>query len=335
VLAARVRKARLGRGLTQAELATRAGVSPQLVSALEAGRHLPRVDAAAAIARVLGTTVEDLLAPAEAPAVAVADELRDGQHVRAGRVGEHLVAVPASPAPDGWTLANGVVRDGLVHLLEPERPAAVIAGCDPALGLAGRIVEHQGGPAVLVATTSTRAALAALQSGRVHVAGVHAPADALPAAPPGTRRFELARWVVGLAAPHDMPAGWVDDALAGRIEVVQRDAGAGSQQAFERAVAAAGCVVAPGSVAGGHLEAATRARWSGTAAVTIEPVAAALGMAFHPLEEHVAQVWVPADHLGLPPVARVVEELLGSRLHRRLEAIGGYDLSRAGSETAA
>ena len=57
-----VRECRLSCGMTQAELAARAGVSRQLVAAVEAGRHAPAVDAALGIARALGTTVEDLFA---------------------------------------------------------------------------------------------------------------------------------------------------------------------------------------------------------------------------------------------------------------------------------
>jgi DNA-binding XRE family transcriptional regulator len=57
-----VRERRLACGMTQAELAARAGVSRQLVAAVEAGRHAPAVDAALGIARALGTTVEELFA---------------------------------------------------------------------------------------------------------------------------------------------------------------------------------------------------------------------------------------------------------------------------------
>ena len=51
---------RLARGLTQAELAARAGVSRQLVVAVETGVNRPAVDAALGLARALGTTVEEL-----------------------------------------------------------------------------------------------------------------------------------------------------------------------------------------------------------------------------------------------------------------------------------
>jgi DNA-binding XRE family transcriptional regulator len=70
-----VRESRLAAGMTQAELAARAGVSRQLVAAVEAGRHAPAVDAALGIARALGTTVEELfsLQPYQAVMAALGD----------------------------------------------------------------------------------------------------------------------------------------------------------------------------------------------------------------------------------------------------------------------
>ena len=49
-------------GLSQAELANRAGVSRSLVAAIEAGRNTPSVAAGIAVARALGVTVEELFA---------------------------------------------------------------------------------------------------------------------------------------------------------------------------------------------------------------------------------------------------------------------------------
>lgn len=49
-----LRELRDAKGLTPGELAGRAGVSRRLVGAVEAGRHLPRVAAAAALTAALG-----------------------------------------------------------------------------------------------------------------------------------------------------------------------------------------------------------------------------------------------------------------------------------------
>jgi transcriptional regulator with XRE-family HTH domain/molybdate-binding protein len=338
-----VRDLRHARGWTQVELATRAGVSRQLVGAVEAGRHLPRVDAALALARALDVAVEQLLAPpARASVTGVLETPRDGQPVRVARVGDTLVCVPAAPAGESWAPADAVVRDGQVDLLEAERPAAAVAGCDPAIGLAARLLEVDAGTGALVASTSSTNAVAALAAGRVHAAFVHGRHGTLPPPPVPVRRWEVARWQVGLAAPDDLPTGWVADALAGRLAVVQREDGAGSQAAFERAVAAAATasgtapdLPADGPRASGHLEAASWARRSGCAAVSMEPAALALGLGFHPLEEHVSELWVAVDHLDAVGVRRFLDEVTGARLRRRLTTIGGYDLTRCGTEVAA
>src|ERR1700722_8459889 len=55
-----LRRAREARGLTQVELARRAGISRQALGALEAGTYQPGVTVAIALARELGDTVEGL-----------------------------------------------------------------------------------------------------------------------------------------------------------------------------------------------------------------------------------------------------------------------------------
>ena len=66
-----VRAARAAAGLTQAELATAAGVTRQTVVAVEAGDYAPSVYLALALAARLGRTVEELFdverEPADAP----------------------------------------------------------------------------------------------------------------------------------------------------------------------------------------------------------------------------------------------------------------------------
>ena len=64
----RVRAARLTQALTQAQLATRVGVTRQTVVAVEAGDYAPSVYLALAISAVLGTTVEQLFDVRDEPA---------------------------------------------------------------------------------------------------------------------------------------------------------------------------------------------------------------------------------------------------------------------------
>ena len=88
-----LRERRIECGLTQAELAARAGVSRQLVAAVEAGHNTPAVDAALGLARALTTSVEELFADTPPDVVpALGGHLPDGAPLRVGRVADQLVA---------------------------------------------------------------------------------------------------------------------------------------------------------------------------------------------------------------------------------------------------
>ena len=343
MLGDRVRSLRLARGLTQVQLAELAGVSRQLVGAVEADRHLPRVDAAVGLARALDTTVEELLAPDARAAIGVSEPPPDGALVRVGRVGDQLVCVPTSGSGEAWAAADAVVRGRSVQLFDVERPAVVVAGCDPVIGLGARLLEGAAGPRVVPVSTSSATAIAALEAGRSHAVMVHAPAGSLPPPPVAVARYRVARWQVGLAAPADRPPGWVEDALAARTPVVQREAGAGSQAAFERAVDIDADARSPvvdghrvdGPRVAGHAEAAWRAATDRMVAVTIEPAALAAGLAFHPLEVHESELWIATEHADLAGLRAFTDELTGERVRRRLEAVGGYDLADCGTEVVA
>ena len=99
-----LRRLRREAGLTQAELATLSGVSRALVSAIESGRHLPRVDAALAIARTLGISAELLFG---APVQAAVDALSgvppsEGSALRVAFVGDQAVTAPPEHSDAGW-----------------------------------------------------------------------------------------------------------------------------------------------------------------------------------------------------------------------------------------
>src|ERR1700683_3770017 len=81
-------------GLTQSQLASRAGVSRQLVAAVEAGRNVPAVDAGLRLAEGLSVSVEALFGarPAAAAGNVLGGAMREGAAVRVGRVGDRLVA---------------------------------------------------------------------------------------------------------------------------------------------------------------------------------------------------------------------------------------------------
>ena len=327
-MAARLRAARRRAGLSQSDLAARAGVSRQLIGAAESGRNLPRVDAAISIAAALGVEVSDLFgAPPRATDVMTGAVPVEGTLVRTGRVGDLVVTTSVGIGAEGWGAADAVVEQGAANEFTHHRPGPVVAGCEPGLEVIEQIL-REGSMAALAAPTSSRRAIEALDAGRVHAAVVHGPSGSLGdrAGDRPIDRFRLTSWRVGLAAPVDAEPEWWRDALAGRVPVVQREAGAGVQRTFEEAAA----TDVGGPRVATHIAAARRAVLSGMAAVTIEPAALAVGAAFHALDVHEAELWVDRTWIGEPGVVEMMNVVTSRRFLARLDAVGGYDLTGCG-----
>lgn len=336
----RLKEARLAARLTQAGLASSARVSRALVSAVEAGRHLPRVDAALALAEVLGTTAAALFGPERAaPVDAISGRSASpGSAVRVGFVGAHTVTTPARHGDEGWEPVDDVVGAPNGMATAARDPQLVVAGCEPGLRLLERLLQARGTRALAIGA-STATALAALRAGRLHGAVIHFDVDsgAPPIGDDEIVRFHLGSWRVGLAGPRGGRADWWKGAVSGRKAVIQRESGAGSQTAFERAVRAhgrPGRAGVEGPRVPSHLAASRLCRATGLPAVTIEPAAAAHDVAFHPLETHTVELWLASAHLAETGVTQLLETLHSSNYRRTLESVGGYDLAQLGSRVA-
>jgi transcriptional regulator with XRE-family HTH domain len=335
----RIRARREERGLTQQALAERAGLTRQLVGAMESQRHIPSVSAALAVARVLGVSVEHLFGEGSSPVVPVLDRPpAEDAPVRVGRVGDVVVADegwgPGSEA-ERWVLADGVLSGTRVDLFPGAQPASlVVAGCDPMLGSLAELVEHLAGHRVLAVHTSTQRAIDALRQGRAHAVVVHAPCGSLR--PPDgleVQRWRLARWRAGLAGP-GRSAPSLDELASRRATVVQREPGAGTQAALARALSGAGVAERlPGPVGAGHLDVARRVRSrEAKAGVTMEAAALVMGLPFAALEEHEVELWVHQRWNSAPAAAALVEVLISDAFARRAATVPGYDLAGMGTE---
>ncbi len=349
-------------GLTQTELAARAGVSRQLVAAVEAGQNTPGVDAALRLAHALSTTVEALFAAAPAECVAaLGGDLPAGAPLRVGTVGDRMVAAELADhgtAGAGWASPDGVLDEGRLSLFEGAAPAGlVLAGCDPALGVAEAMLHGLGGRSLLAISAPTGRALEALAAGRLHAAVVHGRPSALPRPPLPVSRLHLARWRVGVGVAPALGRGALEDLLEGDVAVVRRDPAAASQQAFDRAVEGAGAgpaasgpaasgpaasgpaasgpaasgAAASGPVASGHIEAARLAAALGAAGITNEAAAGAFGLRFIPLEDHVVEIWLDRRWLDHPGVDALGALLRARAFTDRVGQFGGYDLAGCGS----
>jgi DNA-binding XRE family transcriptional regulator len=333
-----LRARRLECGLTQAELAARAGVSRQLIAAVEAGLNAPAVDAALALARALATTVEDLFSPATLPVTpALGDRLpHGGAALRVGRVGEQLVAAELpdhGTAGAAWAKADGILDGSALRLFPGTTPAGlVLAGCDPALGIAEAMLQGLGPRSLLAISAATGTALTSLKRGRVHAAVVHGPEDDLPRPPVPVVRLQLARWQVGLAVAPAPNRASLEALLEGHLLIVQRDPAAASQQAFKRAATKTGVVSPPpGPRAAGHIDAARIAATLDCAAVTTEAAASAFGLRFIALEHHTVQIWLAERWLDNPAANALGNLLASAAFTERVAHFGGYDLAECGN----
>jgi DNA-binding XRE family transcriptional regulator len=332
-----LRQRRLKCGLTQTELAVRADVSRQLVAAVEAGRNTPAVDAALGLARALATTVEDLFADIQPEVVpALGGRLRDGVPLRVGRVADQLVAAELADhgiAGASWAKPDGVLQVGKLCLFPGAAPAGIVlAGCDPALGIAEAMLDGLGPNSLLAISAPTGTALRALKRGGVHAAVVHGIPGELPEPPVPVIRWHLARWQVGLAIAPSLPGDSLEAVLHGDVPIAQRDAAAVSQQAFARASAEAGLTrPPPGPHASGHIDAARIAATVTGAAVTTEAAARAFNLRFLPLEDHTVEIWVAQRWMDHPGTDALGDLIATTAFTERVAHFAGYDLAGCGT----
>jgi len=362
-LLSRVRALRLARGLSQAELARRAGITRQALSAIEAGRYFPNTAVALRLARALRCRVEDLFGLAGVPP-SFSVELAGPPDPTAAR----LVVVNVRgrwvghPLGEGKGLQEGFVpADGL--LTDPERPeltaaperlerTALVLGCDPALSILAAHVERlnpEVGLRWLGAPSG--AALAALAQGHAHIAGSHLP-------DPDGREYNLwearrtlgrvgglvvafAAWELGFAVRAGNPKGIRGPADLARpdVRLVNREPGSGSRTLLDGLLARAG--VDPGQVegydflVGSHLGVARAVAGGGAdVGVTLRAAARALGLDFIPLAEARFDLVIPRDLLDHPAVAALLDVLQRRSFRAELGALPGYDVGRTGTVVA-
>ena len=193
-----LRSVRTKHGLSQGELAVRAGVTRQAVSAIESNLYLPTTAVALRLASVLSCRVEDLfsLVPTEdiveGTLIGSLPQAETSTHpirVKVSSVGTRTVVRPvtdlgeqlsfAVPA-DGYVTETSGKQSGTTVRVKLSRDREAIeqeisvAGCDPAIFLVGEHLRRSKDRTTVVGwTMGSMAALQSLQRGEVHVAGMH------------------------------------------------------------------------------------------------------------------------------------------------------------------
>ena len=362
-----LRQCRQAAGLSQSELARRAGVSRQALGAMEAGVYQPGVGVALRLARLLGESVEALFGEAGDDEPTLVEAAWAGSapvasaRVALGRVGGHVVALPLPATELRLTPPSGLITrttSAPTAVTTFHSPAEIdatllIAGCDPAATLlADWFAQERRRERAAVLTASSGAALDLITAGHIHVAGIHlandvGASDNLAAA---TRRLRahraavlvhFAEWELGFATAPGNPLQLKSAADLARpgIRLVNREAGAGARIALDRLLAALGIagthIVGYETEAHGHLAvAAAIAERHADVGLTLRVAADAYGLSFVPLRCEQYELVIGASELASAPVEALMNTLNTRRFAREVAQLCGYDTRRMGEIVA-
>jgi len=336
----RVRERRVTSGLTQAELAQRAGISRTAVTAIEAGRIVPSVMAAMAVSRVLETTVEDLFSPngasAEASVWAWQPSSASGPCWRSEVLGQ-IVLYPADSAPM-LTMLPDTEAGASSNATQTPHDTLVMACCDPAAGILASQFAEMTGLRLIVLQRSSRQSVEMLRQGLVHLAGLHLSTKDDPdrnsivirsALAPGHQIVRLARWQEGIAVTPSASIRSIRSAVRTKLNWVGREPGSGARQCLDRLLPDR---PAPRRVARHHrgVVEAIQSGWA-EAGVCVQLVSAEAGLTFLPVQEEAFDVCYStklADDRRLKAFLTVI----GSAAYRKqISSLPGYDSRETGS----
>lgn len=372
----RLRQVRMARGLSQTELAARSGITRQAVCAIEGNQYLPTTAVALRLAGVLHCRIEDLFnlissgEEIEGDLIGVDRTSAGGmlrQRVKVAQVGERVIVRPVTHL--GEVLTYTVPADGLVTGLPAVkakgtptrvrvrllrewaaiREAVAVAGCDPAMFLAGEYLRRrQHGALVVGWTAGSAAAVEALKRGEVHVAGVHVvdrktgesnlPYLRRHLDPEQYAVVTFAAWEQGWMVRRSNPRGIREagDLARKDVTLINREEGAGARLLLDQRLADAGVKAAQvrgyRHVVPSHF-AVARAVADGLAdvGVGVGAAASAFGLDFLPLQTERYDLVVPAGLLKSHPALQQFLDTIVSRAFRtEVEALGGYDTRETG-----
>jgi molybdopterin molybdotransferase/putative molybdopterin biosynthesis protein len=364
---------RTQKGFSQGELAARAGITRQAVSSIESNLYLPTTAVALHLALVLACRVEDLFSLVAAEDIVAgklighlpqSDMKASPTRVKVSTVGSRTVVRPViglgevlsfTVPADGYVVeAHGQTSGATVRVrLSRDRQAIdqaiSVAGCDPAIFLAGEHMRRRKDQTSLVGwTMGSMAALHALQQGEVHVAGLHLfdPTTGESNLPFLRRALKgsnyevvtFATWEEGLLVRAGNPKSIraVSDVADPNVTLVNREEGAGARLLLDQRLRTAGInsdqVKGYGTIVASHVEIARAiANRQADVGIGIRSAAQLFQLDFVPLQAVRYDLVVPTAYLKSHPTLAHLFETLASRPFRNeIEALGGYDTSETG-----
>jgi putative molybdopterin biosynthesis protein len=335
----RVRQHRLSKGQSQADLAMAAGISRTGLSAIEVQRLVPSVATALALARALQTSVEVLFddLPRE-DAVWAATPTRFPCRYWSADVAGRIVFYPSEATAGLATRADGLAKD--VEVASPARELTrrtlVLATCDPAVSYLAQEYSRQTPFRMIVLRRSSQQALALMERGLVHVAGVHL-AESRSAA--GNREalqrlgidldvqlLAVAKWEEGIAHAPGIKLRSARQAAGPNIRWVGRHAGAGARRCQDDVLEGHR---PPRHVASDHADVVAAIRTGfADAGVCVRLVAEEGHTGFLPVCEDDYDLCIPQAHAADPRITALIEVVRSAAYRESLAELPGYRLRK-------
>ena len=371
----RLREYRLGVGLSQGDLASRVEITRQALYAMEMNQYLPGTEVALKLATIIGCTVEDLFSIEGREEIIEADWIgnrqvaQDSPRVKVASVGGRVLAKPVSdfgsilnytiPA-DGIQLGLGSklsrvssssnrIYVRLLKSLQDIERQIVVAGCDPAIFLAGEhIRQHGGNASVLGWGMGSLAALQTLKRGEVHVAGIHVVDHRSGTYNlPFLRRYlkghhvtvvRFAAWEEGLLIPKGNPKKvcGIEDLARSSIRLINREQGAGARFLLDHLLAESG--IPSKKICGYETQSFSQlelgrsiAEGKADVGIGVQAIGYLYDLDFIPLQEERYDLVIPTKYLHSHPGMQMFLDALVTRGFRQeIEALGGYDTKEIG-----
>jgi molybdate-binding protein/DNA-binding XRE family transcriptional regulator len=353
------------RGIAAAALAAQVGISRPTIYAIEAGTYTPNTSVALNLARALECRVEDLFSlDADMPAAPQPVKVKflssgaapqEDQPLQLCKVGDAIVGVPATnrenylPDVDGIIARIGPNKAGV--MVSPVADLNVgkriiVGGCDPATTILGAQLGRFGFD-VIASSCPSRCALERLKAGLIHIAGchLHDPETDEYNLPFVNRLFKKSEvrvvtyvtWEQGLVVHQGNPKAIhsAKDLARKNVRLINREKGSGARELLDRGLREAGVssrrVLGYDAVARGHIPAALAVSNSeADCCIATRSAARYFGLEFVPLASERYDFVVLKRYWDMPVIQAFFEELSRSQFRRKLEAITGYDTTRAG-----
>ena len=336
----RLRQHRTVLGLTQVELAARAGISRTAVTAIEGDRLVPSVASALAIARALGTTVENLFgddtSTEQADVWAWPSTLNSARCWRA-EVAGRTVLYPASTTPMFTMLPDQHAKNARLSDATKANDTLVMACCDPAAGVLASQFAAATGMRLIVLPRSSRQAIEMLRDRFVHLAGLHYATQDEPdansqtilsALGTGYQAVRIARWQEGVVFSRSAGFRSIGGMMKTKLRWIGREPGSGARQCLDRIFENRS---GPRRIAFDHrgVVEAVKTGWA-DAGVCIQLVGAEAGLNFLPVQNEAFDVCFPSELADDHRIKAFLNVVQSAAYRKLISDLPGYDARETG-----